>query len=79
MSGMRDLLKKSKTCLTLHNVRTWYEMSLFTTQETALARHSICDLQTLAARLKLYEQSASVGHKPPMSGNERRTKTPGRR
>lgn len=54
---MRDFIKKSKTHFTLHNLRTWYEMSLFTLRETALSRHNIWGLQTLAANFGLYEQS----------------------
>jgi len=79
MSKMRDFIKKSKTHFTPHNLKTWYEMSPFTVQETTLARHNIWGLKTLADSLGLYEQSASIGHKPPMSGNDRKTKMPGRR
>jgi hypothetical protein len=54
-------------------------MSLFTIQETTLARHNIWGLQTLAASFRLYEEPASIGLKPPMSGKKRKIKTPGRR
>lgn len=79
MSEMRGFIKKSETHFTLHRLRTWYEMSLFTIQETTLARHNIWGLQTLAASFRLYEEPASIGLKPPMSGKKRKIKTSGRR
>lgn len=77
MSEMRDFIKKSKTHFTLHNLRTWYEMSVFTIQETTLSRHNIWGLQSLAASFGVVW--ASIGHKPPKSGNKRKTKMLGRR